>query len=113
MSWKDKRNAAACHKMVREVALALCHETYDTFMQNDQLYHGWQAQNPGLTKDEFEKVWVNKNWPDYIPAARATMAQMLSRPLDEDLKEQISEALILDASLIKGRRNAPEIVGRM
>ncbi len=112
MSSKDKRNAAACHKMVRDVAVGMAHETYDSFMENNVYYESWKASNPGLERREFELVWVNQNWARFVPAARATLAAMLAQPLDESLKESISEALILDATLIRGRKSPAQIVGR-
>ena len=107
----DKRNSAACHKMVREVAISMAHETYDSFMQNNVYYENWRKENPGLERKAYELVWVNRNWSRFIPAARATMGAMLAQPLDEGLKEQISEALILDATLIRGRVNPSQILG--
>lgn len=112
MSNRDKRNAAACHTMVRDTAVALAHECYDSFMQNNVYYESWQASNPGLRRDEYEKVWVNENWARFIPAARANLAAVLKQPLEQGLKDTIAEALILDATLVRGRKTPAQVLGR-
>ncbi len=94
----------ACHKQIREVARAAAGELYETLMGNNDLWTMWQKQNPGLTKKQLERRFIDKNWGRCIEFARGTLAHLLTRPdVDEKTKEQIMEVLILDNSIPVGR----------
>ena len=93
-----------CHKEVRKVAQAACHELYDVLMQDNRLYEEWKRQNPELSPHTLETRFVAKNWPRCIEFARATLAHMLTRAdINEKVKDQILEVLVLDASVPVGR----------
>lgn len=96
----------ACHKMIAETAKQMAFELYDTLMQDNNWYALWKGQNPRLSPESLAKRFVARNWGQLVPSARATLVEMLRRPLDEALKEEISQALILDNSLkFKKQRN--------
>lgn len=94
---------AHCHKLVAETAKDMAHNLYSDLMANNQLYSAWKTQNPGLTGKALENRFVAKNWGKCLEAARAMLALMLRGPCDESLKSTIHEALVLDATLIRGR----------
>jgi len=97
------------HKLVYETARALAHELYDTLMQDQKYYLAWKAQNPSATSKELESRFVDRNVAKCLPTARATLAMMLRGPEDTPLKQQVFEALCLDASLVRGRTPQPSI----
>lgn len=94
---------AMCHKDIREVAMSAANELYDTVMCDNLVYETWKRQNPGATPKVLRSKFVARNWPKCIPFARATLAQMLTKPIDEKTKFRIMEILILDNSLSVGR----------
>lgn len=63
--------------------------------------------------EQCEKTWVNLHWGDFIEGARAQLAGLLTRPLDEGLREAIAEALILDHTLVRGRKAGQQLLGAM
>jgi len=97
------RPSAHAHKLVAATAEAMAHELYDTMMQDNEWYRIWKARNPEMGAKELEEEFVRKNLSRLLPQARAVLAAMLRNPGNEGLKEEIYEALVLDASLIRGR----------
>ena len=80
-------------------------------MQNDMIWREWQRQHPGLGARGLEEAFVRKFWPRAVEGARATLARMLALPGDEGLKNEISEALILDKQLVRGRAENHKLIG--
>jgi hypothetical protein len=74
-------------------------------MMDNQRYKVWQRQNPGLNSKQLEQAFVDKNLAKLLPQARAVLAKMLETSPDEEMKQLIYEALILDATLVRGRVN--------
>ncbi len=109
--WSSKPNAAAAHKLVREVAVQMAHEAYAALMSRNEWYDALKLANPGVPGEWLEKGWVNAHWGEFIEGARATMAGMLAGPQDGPLKEQIAEALMLDATLTRVRASGAKIMG--
>lgn len=95
---------AHCHILVAKTAQGMARECYDSFMQANPQYAAWRDANPGMSGEALESRWVATRWGMFVEPARATLAEMLRQPIDEGLKKQISEALILDAQLIRGRK---------
>lgn len=85
--------------------MEMAHELYDTMMHQDVWYRMWKFQNPGLDRAQLEERFVDKNLSIMLPQARAVLAKMLANASDPKLKEEIYEALVLDATLIRGRVN--------
>jgi len=99
----DNRPSKHAHWRVKETAEVMAHELYDHMMHDNQWYAAWQAKHPELNSKQLEQAFVDKNMAILLPQARAILAGMLNRPYDEGLKESIMEALVLDATLVKGR----------
>lgn len=97
------RPSKHAHYLVKETAEAMARELYDTVMQNDFWYAYWKRQNPGLEGKALEDRFVQRNLARLLPQARATLAKMLAEPGDSVLKEQIYDALLKDATLVRGR----------
>ncbi len=109
-----ERKISHCHKDVAKVAKGLCAASYEMCMGGSNLvYKEWKRQNPQIAENPKRLLlaFVNRNWGKYIPAARATMARLLTSPIDESAKERIMEALTLDATLIRGRVNPAILAG--
>lgn len=92
------------HKMIRATAIEMAGSLYDDLMsQNPGLYAMWKASCPNLTPRRLEAMWIELMWPKLIDKARATLANMLATNINEELKSQISDALIADNQLRRGR----------
>ena len=100
------------HPLVAKVAREIVGAMYAPLMQDNALYDLWKKQNPGCTSKQLEERFIAKNWGKGVEGARATLATMLSRPIDNREKEIIHEALVLDASLRMGRGPRGPVVGQ-
>ncbi len=102
---RHQKARAHCHFLIKETAQGICHELFDQLMQDDMLFGLWKKRNPGLTTKQLEAKFVAKMWgkPEALQGARATLATMLNHPIDDVLKNQILDALVLDNSLKFGR----------
>lgn len=111
---KRGQKIAHCHTKVRDVARGLADANYDELMSFDPLWKAWKAKHPEATKVRLRQLYVNQFWGRYIPMARATMGLLLRDPhLDEKVKDEILEALALDATLIRGRANPAIVAGEI
>lgn len=97
------RRQTHAHRDVAKVAQEAANELFDTVMSNNLVYEAWKAKHPGASAQGLRKAFVRDNWAKCLPLARATMARMLSEPIDDRLKESIVEALALDQTLMLGR----------
>lgn len=100
-----KKIEAHAHRLVAETAKAQTMELYHELMKNDQLWRAWRAKHPGLSHRGLEKAFLKNFWARALPSARATLAAMLTHPIEERLKVEIHEALCLDLALVRGRGN--------
>lgn len=91
------------HWRVKETAVAMAHELYDHLMMSNVFYTAWKIRNPGMDAKQLEEEFVAKNLARLLPQARATLTQMLTTCQDDDLREEIYNALLLDATLVRGR----------
>lgn len=91
------------HKLIADTAAEMAHECYDALMHRDDWYALWRSQNPGANAKVLEARWVRQHTKDFLAGARHILTGMLSKPIDDDLKEAIYKALVLDASLMRGR----------
>jgi hypothetical protein len=83
----------------------MCHELYDTLMQRNEWYANWKAMHPeGTTPKALEASFVRRTEAHMLPGARAVLAQMLRTGSDPTLSDTIAEALLLDATLVRGDR---------
>lgn len=97
------RPSSHAHYRVYETAVEMGHQLYDHMMMDNQWYAQWRAANPELKGQALEARFVAKNLRLLLPQARAAMAALLRTTNDEVMKEEIYEALCLDATLVKGR----------
>lgn len=93
-----------CHKLVAETAKGLANDLYEDLMGHNELYSKWKATHPSLNADGLRRAFVARNWNRLVEPARTTLALMLRGEIDNAAKEQIYEALVLDATLIRGRQ---------
>lgn len=93
-----------CHTLVKKTAQKIAAEAYDELMRSNKgrFYDWWKAATPDMTPAEREKRYIQAMWAPFVPQARHTLGQMLNTPLSPALKDQISEALILDNHLRHG-----------
>lgn len=94
---------AHCHKLVASVAKEAAGCLYNDLMADNVLFAEWKKQNPGANAKALESRFIAKQWGKCLAFARATLAQLLQSPIEESLKEEILDALILDNSLVRGR----------
>lgn len=107
------QTSAHAHKLVAQTATQMAHEVYDELMRRNDWYALWKEGHPGASAKGLEELWVRRHWGDFVEGARATLAAALAGPLPEHLKEEISEALILDNTLIRGRANPSKVLGQI
>lgn len=94
------------HKLVRKVAIEMAAEIYEDVMKQDnQIYADWKKMCPDLSPERCEAMWIELAWPQLVQngSVRATLARLLTTTLDDDLKREIYDALIKDATLRRGR----------
>ena len=80
------------HKLIAKTAKEMAACAYEEWAHDDLFYKLWPNQ----------KLFVAKNWKDFVRIARASLAQMLSGNYPEIMKEEILDALIKDRSLPQG-----------
>ena len=98
------RKVMHAHWRVAQLATEMAHNVYDELMMRNDWYTIWKKSHPNISSPQrLENLWVKRNQHKFIAAARHTLAGMLALPYDSDLKDQIHEALVLDATLRAGR----------
>lgn len=85
----SRRAQGACHKLVASTAMELAGALYEDLAKDNEFYR----RNPS------QKRFIKKYWSKLVPQARATLADILARPGNENLKPTIADALILDNTL--------------
>lgn len=104
MSQKPQAHA---HKLIYQTAREAAEQLYEVIMGDNKVRAEWKRQNPEATERQLLARFVAKNTAKCLPFARATLAQMLTTSISEQLKETIHEALCLDWTLVRGRTSAP------
>lgn len=100
----QRKNAKYAHKLVVKTAEELARATYEMVMGDNLIYAAWKTQNPDCQNGkELEAKYVAKRTSWFLEPARATLTRLLSQPIDQALKDEIEEALVLDATLRRGR----------
>ena len=95
-----------CHILIARTAQELAGARYERLMGEDILWQEWKDMNPSLHGEALQHHFIVTYWGRYVAEARATLATMLTTNIAESLKEQITDALIKDASLRRGLRTA-------
>lgn len=98
-----RKREAHVHKLIASTARQMAEACYEGLMQRNDWYEGWKQQHPGLSSQGLCNAFVSARWGQFVPGARHILTEQLSRPIDEELKEEIYEALCLDATLVRGR----------
>lgn len=107
----SSKSGAHVHILVAKTAQDMTRVLYGAMMENNAIYKKWREDHEGMSPRELEDAYVKKYWNKAIPGARATLAHMLTLPGDDSLKDEISEALILDKQLVKGRASGVKMLG--
>lgn len=83
-------NQKLAHELVADTAKEMAACWYDEAAKDNEFYKFYPKQ----------KMFINREWPRFLAAAKATLAQMLSvSTTPEWQKDQITDALIKHASL--------------
>lgn len=82
-----------CHKLIAETAKSLARTIY---------VHNARRSNEFFAQVD-EETFVQRSWPGLVEDARTTLIDMLAGNYPEALKEEISQAIILDNTLTRGR----------
>jgi hypothetical protein len=93
------------HRLVAEVAVEMAHELFEVYAADNAIYHALRA-NGEITEKAARLVFVERVAPRLLQDARQTLAKMLSHPDDvvpKAQKDEILEALVLDAPLMANR----------
>jgi len=98
-----KRKTLHAHEAVYAQATELTLSAYEALMADNDIWNAWQKSHPGFSRRHLEMAFLKAFTYRFVPAARAMMAARLQAPLDDETKEAIYEALILDGSLLRGR----------
>lgn len=85
-----KLQQTLCHFLIKETAEGMAKACYEKLASMSDV---WYATHPSVD------AYVRATWPMLIDEARATLTRMLTLPLAEELKIQISDALIADKTL--------------
>lgn len=94
------------HFLVRKTAIEMAESIYEDLMTDNTIYANWKALCPDLTPRKLQSQFIALMAPKLIEQARATLANMLGTNIPQSLKDQIFDALIKDAALIRGRTEA-------
>ena len=82
-------------KIVRKIARELCgafYDNMDVFSRGDT-----QRSERFRRENNNQHQFIAMNWPQFVPAARASMAMLLNEPgRKESEKEMIFDALLQD-----------------
>ena len=76
-----------CHELIAKTAKEMAYADYEIMARDNQFYKNWPNS----------RNWMRKFWPLYVEPARATLATMLRGNYSEALKQEVFDALILDA----------------
>lgn len=104
MRWKPP--GVHAHKQVLHTALGMAYELYDLVMRDNEAYATWKRLCPDLTPEFLERKFVELMAPRLLEAARATLASLLTTPINEHLKMEIHDALVKDNRFVAGRMRA-------
>ena len=104
----EKRSGAHVHHLIAKTAQDLARVDFDRLMSHPRLgneaFRGFRSYFPeGTPTKTLELEFVKRMWPIYIQPARDTLTRLLTTLTNDVLKNEISEALILDSTLKRGR----------
>jgi len=97
------RKALHAHEAVFRQAQELCLSAYEALMAENEIWAAWQQSHSGFSRRHLELAFMKAFTFRFVPAARAMMAARLRAPLDDATKDALYQALLLDATLMRGR----------
>lgn len=95
-----RKRAKYAHPLVAQTAHEMAGSLFEDLMQDNTAYKDWKAQCPDLTPEELEARFIALTAPRLLEQARATLAKLLATSMNEDLKELIYDALVLDNTIM-------------
>jgi hypothetical protein len=91
------------HRLVAETAVDMAQELFEVYARENEFYRALRAGNQ-ITEKAARLVFVERVAPKLLQDARQALALCLTQlDVSEGLKEEIAEALILDAPLQASR----------
>jgi len=88
------QNNIHCHFLVKKTAMDMAREVYDMYAS---------YSNEFYKENKNQESYAQSSWHLFLEPARATLAKLLTTPIDESLKNDIHHALIQDNALRSGR----------
>jgi len=86
-----KKRLKATHKLIKATAEEIAGQSYDELAAANKTFRD-------IYPDQYK--FVERNWQEFVLAARAALALMLMSPtVSEVVKDDIHEALLLDRTL--------------
>ena len=86
------------HRLIIKTAVEMAEVAFEELMRHDAAYAEFKEKQKlsGLPQREIRRAFIARMTPFFIQKARTTLAELLTTPIAEPLKEQISDALIKD-----------------
>ena len=78
-----------CHKYIRKIAKEIAGAGYELMAKDDFFY----------TEFPNQKVFIEKNWGKFVPAARESLLKILAGDYPEAMKEETLEIFLQDKTL--------------
>ena len=100
---RGSRQAHHVHVDITALAKDLCMASYEAAMANNTVRASWKARYPDRSERQLQVAWLTRHLAAHVAPARAILAGMLASPIDDDLKDRIKDALVLDNFLVRGR----------
>lgn len=106
------RKVSHAHQLVAQVARECANELYEAMMHDNAIRAAWVRRcGDGCSEPARRARFEAEYWPRCIGIARATLARLCANPtIAPERKEEIMEALVLDGTLMRGRREPQEVL---
>lgn len=91
------------HIMIIKTARELAGALWEEVMRDNAQYAIFKSMHPGYGPKALQQHFIAAATTRLLPQARATLAEMLATNIPEHLKEEIKDALVKDAALVRGR----------
>lgn len=94
----------SAHHLIVDTAKEMAGALYEDLAKDNVWYKQWRAAHPGMNEPRLQYRFIVAMRPKLIQQARTTLTKMLKGSYPQVLKDQIADALIKDASLVRGRK---------
>jgi hypothetical protein len=96
------RPTGTAHKLVMETAQSMAAEIFDELMKRDEWWKMWKERyGDDKSQEALQRIFIRQASPKLLAGARAVLANLLTTTVDPTLKDQIEDALLLDATLVR------------